>query len=66
MDNFCADTIDELAIYLKRGDLGLVKPTGAAKRSNVDVKALMMGEEMAGEEKVVKEVKDTRIPISTY
>lgn len=60
MDNFCADTIDGLAISLKKGDLGLVKPTGAAKRSGVDVRILMIGEEkMPGEEKVVKEVKDT-------
>lgn len=67
MDNFAADVIDGLAPNLVRGDLGLAKPTGGAKHSDVDVRALMIGEEkMEGEEKVVEEVKENQIPISTY
>ena len=48
LENFAADVIDGRSINLERGKLGLVKPSGVeSKREQVDVMALLVGEEKA-------------------
>ena len=48
IENLAADVIDGRRINLERGKLGLVKPSGVEiKREQVDVMALLVGEETA-------------------
>lgn len=69
LENFRVDTIDGMAPNLVTGDLGLVKATKIpAESGNVDVMALMKGEEkLQDQDKLTKkEVKQKQISISTY
>lgn len=68
IDHLAADVLDGRRINLKRGSLGLVKPTGPEiKKEHIDVIGKILGEDNMGKtEKTPVAIIPARTEVSTY